>query len=199
MAGASVVGTGLSIMGRLSSASDASSNRAAALNTALNTTIPSINQSLGQIYNANSGREIQERDKAATEAFDINRQMADAKGAATAAAGDAGVGGVSFSNILSDFEMREGLAAGKRNYNYATKVQSIADENQAQQERARGTINQVINQAVASTPVPSPMSTYMGIGADVAGAGLKIADKYGLFDLSKDKVDPATGNTIPKS
>ncbi|MBN9538318.1 MAG: hypothetical protein J0H77_16480 [Alphaproteobacteria bacterium] len=55
----------------------------------------------------------QERDAAAAESFDVLRGMAEAKGTATVAAGEAGVGGVSFANILSDFETRESLAMGK--------------------------------------------------------------------------------------
>ncbi|MDP1964409.1 MAG: hypothetical protein Q8K93_19675 [Reyranella sp.] len=53
------------------------------------------------------------------------------QGAATAAAGDVGVGGVSFANILSDFEVREGTAKGNIDYNVAAKTRQIADENAA--------------------------------------------------------------------
>jgi predicted metal-dependent peptidase len=195
--GAQVIGTGLSIVDRMSSRSTAVDNRGAVISTALNETIPSINQSLGQVYNSNQARTLQERDKAATEAFDVLRGMAEAKGTAVAAAGDAGVGGVSFANILSDFEMREGLSRGNTDYNYEAKAQQIQDENIAAQNKAKGQINSVLNQAVSSTPVPSATSMWAGIGGDVIGAGLKIGDRLGLFD-KKAKIDPATGQTIPK-
>lgn len=192
--GMSAVSTGLSIADRVSKQGTAQGNRDAALYTALTKTIPSINESLGQTYNSNQARAIQERDKTASEAFDVTRQMAEAKGAATAAAGDAGVGGVSFANILSDFEMREGLYEGKANYNYTAKVQQIADDSAASEAKAKSQINSVLNGAIAATPVPSTTSMWAGIGGDVVGAGLRIGDRFGLFD-SKAKVDPATGRT----
>lgn len=195
---ATTVGTGLSIVDRMSSRSTAVGNRDAALNTALTSTIPSINELLGQVYNANQGRANQERDAAATESFDILRARAEAKGTATAVAADAGVGGVSFANILGDFEMREGLAKGKLDYNFATKNQQIADDNLQARSKGQAQINSVLNAAVNATPVPSATSMWAGIGGDAIGAGLKVGDKLGLFD-SETKVDPATGNTNPAS
>lgn len=195
--GVTAVSTGLSIMGKISGQADAAANRDRAMDSALSQTIPSINQSLAQVYNSNSARANQERDAAATESFDILRSMAEAKGTATVAAGEAGVGGVSFANILSDFETRESLAKGKLDYNVATKVQQIGDDNMQAKTRAQAQINSAINAAVNATPVPSTMSVLAGIGADVGGAGLKIADKIARpnkdEDSSSAKVDPATG------
>lgn len=193
--GATALGSGLSIMGRVSAQGAAQANRDAAVRTALDQTIPSINASLGQVYNSNAARVNQERDKAATEAFDVTRQMAEAKGSAVAAAGDAGVGGVSFANILGDFEMREGLNKANSDYNYKTKAQQVADENTTAQTRGQAQINGALNGAVASTPVPSTMSTLAGAAGDAIGAGLKIGDRLGLFD-AKTKIDPVTGRTI---
>lgn len=193
--GATALSTGLSIADRVSSRSAAVDNRNNALSTALDYTIPSINQSLGQVYNSNSARSIQERDAAATQSFDILRGMAEAKGTATVAAGDAGVGGVSFANILSDFEMREGLAKSTIDYNYATKNQQVADDNLQAHSKAQSQINSVMNAAVNATPVPSATGMWAGIGADAIGSGLKIGDKLGLFD-KKSKVDAATGSVI---
>ena len=90
-------------------------------------------------------------------------------------------GGVSFANILSDLEMREGLSRGTTDLNYTNKVQQIANENAATEAKTKGAINSTINQAVASTPVPTG-NPFLGAAADIAGAGLKIADKTGLFD-----------------
>lgn len=196
--GAQVLGTGLGIVDKMSSQAGAAANRSAAIDTALTQTIPSINESLAQVYNSNSARGNQERDAAATESFDILRSMAEAKGTAVVAAGEAGVGGVSFANILSDFETRESLAKGKLDYNYATKAQQIADDNLQAKTKAQAQINSTLNATVNATPVPSATSMWAGIGADIAGAGLKIADKQGLFDKG-NKVDPATGTVIKKS
>jgi hypothetical protein len=195
-AGATVIGTGLSIMDRVSQSGNAKANRGAALNAVLNGTIPAINESLGQVYNANAAKTVQEQDKAAVEKFDILRGMAEAKGTAMVAAGDAGVGGVSFANILSDFETREGLAKGNIDYNVRAKTQAIADENLAAQGKAKAQINSAINAAVIGTPIPSDTGMWAGIGADTIKAGLSIGDKYGLFD-NKTKVDPKTGTTYP--
>lgn len=192
--GASVLSTGLSIAERVSAAGAASANRATALNSVLNDTVPAINQSLAQVYNSNAARTAQENDKQATERFDILRGMAEAKGAATAAASEAGVGGVSFANILSDFEMREGLAASSLDYNYLTAAQQISDDNVQAQTRAKAQINSSINAAINATPLPSSGALWAGIGSDVAGAGLTIGGKLGLFDR-KPKVDPNSGAT----
>jgi hypothetical protein len=196
--GATVLTTGLGIADKMSSQAGAAANRSAAINTALTETIPSINQSLAQVYNSNGARVNQERDAAATESFDILRGMAEAKGTATVAAGEAGVGGVSFANILSDFETRESLAMGKLDYNTVTKTQQIADDNLQAKTKAQAQINSTVNATVNATPVPSATSMWAGIGADIGLASLKIGDKAGWFD-TKNKVDPATGTVIKKS
>jgi len=191
---ATVVGTGLSIMDRTSSHRAAVDNRGIALNSVLNETVPAINQSLAQVYNSNTARQVQENDMQATERFDILRGMTEAKSTATAAAGDAGVGGVSFANILQDFEMREGLAAGSLDYNYATAAQQISDDNVQAQTKAKAQINSSINAAINSTPLPSSGALWAGIGSDAIGAGLTIGGKLGLFDR-KPKVDANSGAT----
>lgn len=202
MVGTSVIGTTLTIADKMSQRGTAIDNRQAAIDGVLSQTIPSINQSLAQTFNSNAARTHQEQDKAAVEKFDILRGMAEAKGTATAAAGDAGVGGVSFSHILSDFETREGLAAGNIDYNVTSKTQQIADENEAQERRAQGAINSSVNQAISSTPVPSAGSTFAGIGADSLRGGLTIASQMGAFEkdgIFGKKIDPATGASFDHS
>lgn len=198
MAGTAVVGTALTIADKMSQRGTAVGNRQAALDGVLNQTIPSINQSLAQTYNSNAAKTNQEQDKAAVERFDILRGMAEAKGTATAAAGDAGVGGVSFSHILSDFETREGMAAGNIDYNVRSKTQQIDDENAGQQRRAQGAITSAINQAVGGTPVPSEGGMWAGIAADSLKGGLSIASQMGAFEkggLFGKKIDPSTGSS----
>lgn len=196
--GATVIGTGLSIMDRASKHTAAVSNRNDMLSSVLNETVPSINQSLAQgVYNSNAARTNQERDAATTQSFDILRGMAEAKSTATVAAAEAGVGGVSFANVLADFEMREGLAKANLDYNVTAKGQQIADESVAASKKAQAQINSAINAAVNATPVPSPTALWAGIGSDVVGAGLKIGDKLGVFD-DKTKIDPATGTSFWK-
>lgn len=194
--GASAIGTGLSIMDRASTRGTAVSNRQAAINGVLNETIPSINQSLGQVYNSNNARTNQENDKQAVEKFDVLRGMTEAKGTATVAAGEAGVGGVSFANILSDFETREGMAKANIDYNAKTKMQQVADDSQAAQRKAQGAINSAVNAAVTGTPVPSETGMWAGMGADAIKGGLTIADRLDLFDTKK-KIDPTTGRAYP--
>ncbi len=202
MVGTSVIGTTLTIADKMSQRGTSIDNRQAAINGVLNETIPSINESLAQTYNSNAARTIQERDKAAVERFDILRGMAEAKGTATAAAGDAGVGGVSFSHILSDYETREGMAAGNLDYNVISKTQQIADENAGQERRAQGAINSAVNQAITSTPVPSMGSTFAGIASDSLKGGLTIASQMGAFEkggIFGKKIDPATGASFDHS
>lgn len=199
MAGTAVVGTALTIADKMSQRGTAVGNRQSAIDGVLSQTVPSINQSLAQTYNSNAARTNQEADKAAVEKFDILRAMAEAKGTATVSAAEAGVGGVSFSHILSDFETREGFAFGNIDYNVTSKTQQIADENAAQEKRAQGAINSAVNQAITSTPVGSLEGTFAGIGADALKGGLSIADKMGAFEkggiFGKKTIDSATGQS----
>lgn len=196
-AGAAVIGTGLSIVDRISSAGAAGSNRDAALRTVMTETVPEINKSLANVYNSNQARAIQESDAAATQSFDILRGMAEAKSTAKAAAGDIGVGGVSFANILSDFEMREGMTRANIDQNYRMTANQINEDNLAAQQKAKAQINTSINAAVQGNPVPSGAGLWAGIGADAVGGAIKIADRFELF--KKPTVDAKTGRTIDNS
>jgi len=170
---ASVAGAGLSTVGRLSQYSGASDlfiKNAEAANIALANT-----------YNANTTRAIQEGDKAATESFDVVRGLAEAKGKAAAAAGEAGVEGVSFANILSDHEAKLGRARANIDANYQMAAGQIQNDQEAARNRAKGQIN--------SVPQSSETGLYAGIGADVIGAGLKIAD---IYSTPKSKTRPGT-------
>ncbi|MFZ5781343.1 MAG: virion core protein, T7 gp14 family [Pseudomonadota bacterium] len=201
--GTTVLSTGLGIADRLGQAGAAGSAHAASIahrnavvSSALNETIPSIYRSLGQVYNSNSARANQESDAAATESFDILREMVAAKATAQVAASEAGVGGVSFANILQDLEMREGLAKGTIDLNYAYKVQQIDDDNQQAYGRAKGQASSVINAAIQGTPIaPEPVAPWAGIGGDAAKGGLQISKDLGLFD-KKPKIDTNTGRTV---
>jgi len=128
------------------------------------------NIALANTYNANQSRAIQEGDKAATESFDVVRGLAEAKGKSVAAAGEAGVEGVSFANIMSDLEAREGRARGNIDANYQMTQGQIQNDSEAARSRAKGQINSVVQ--------PSTTGLYAGFGADLFGAGLKIADIY---------------------
>ena len=193
LAGSAAAGTGLQIIGAVSKNGEkqAQYNQGQAYVTQASTT---INQQLGQVYNSNAARANQENDAAATQSFDIVRAMAGAKGTAVASAGDAGVGGVSFSNILSDFEMREGLARGTEDYNYAAKTRQIADENIQARNRALSQVQSVVNSA---PPPPSATSLWADIGSSAINGGLRIADAFGAFD--KKKPEPQRTVTTPKA
>jgi hypothetical protein len=159
---ASVAGAGLSIVGQTSKYQD---NSALYIQNA-----EAANVALANTYNANQTRAIQEGDKAATESFDVVRGLAEAKGKSLAAAGEAGVEGVSFANILSDLESREGRARGNIDANYQMAAGQIQNDNEAARNRAKGQINSVAR--------PSETGLYAGVGADLFGAGLKIADAF---------------------
>lgn len=128
------------------------------------------NRALAQTYNANSTRQMQEQDKARVDNFDVVRSMAEAKGKANASAGEAGVGGVSFSNVLADYAMRTGNAEGKTNANYAMNDAQIQSEQYAARSRTEAAIN--------STPRPSELGMYAGMASDAIKGGLKIYDIY---------------------
>lgn len=159
---ASVAGAGLSTIGQMSKYAD---NSALYIENGRQANI-----ALANTYNANQTRAIQEGDKAATESFDVVRGLAEAKGRANAEAGEAGVEGVSFANVLSDFEAREGRARGNISGNYQMAQGQIQSDNEAARRRAEGQINSVAR--------PSETGLYAGVGADLFKAGLKIHDAF---------------------
>lgn len=168
---ASIAGAGMSTVGRLSQYSGASDLYIQNAQQA--------NIALANTYNANRTRAIQEGDKAATESFDVVRGLAEAKGKSAAASGEAGVEGVSFANILNDLEARESRARGNIDANYQMTQGQIQNDNEAARSRAKGQINSVQS--------PSETGLYAGIGADLFGAGLKIAD---IYSTPKGKTKP---------
>lgn len=168
-AAATVAGTAMSVVGKASQYQD---NSRLFIDNAYNT-----NVALANSYNTTQTRAIQEGDKAATENFDIVRGLAVAKSKATAAAGEAGVEGVSFANILSDFEAREGRAKASNDMNYKMVVGQVQNEQESTRSRAKAQI--------ASVPQPSETGLYASIGADLFKGGLKIYEAY----------DPKAGKT----
>ena len=134
------------------------------------------NIALTHTYNANSSRMQQEQDKVRTDNFDVVKAMAEAKGKANASAGESGVGGVSFQNVMSNFEMKEGGVRGNNDANYAMTLGQISDENESARSRTKAVIN--------STPLPSETGMWAGIAADGAKAALKI---YDIWDKDPPK------------
>lgn len=135
------------------------------------------NRALANTYNLNQARQLQEGDKAATEAFDVVKAMARAKGKAVAAAGEAGVEGVSFSTLLSDLEAREAGARAKGDYNYRANNQQLQDEQEAAKKRAESQINSMERPAA-----PSSTGLWMDVGANVIKGGIDV-----LKIFEKDK------------
>lgn len=134
------------------------------------------NRALAQNYNGMGLHQSEIADKAATDNFDVVRGMVVAKGKAVAAAGEAGVEGVSFANVLSDLEMRAGDATGKINYNYTAGIQTSQNEKEAARSRA--------DAAISGMPQANSLGLYAGIGADAVTGALKIYEagaKGGLW------------------
>jgi len=156
--GGTALSTGLGVLGSL--------GRNAQQAYTYDATARNANIALANSYNTTQAKDNQEADKTATQSFDIVRAMAEAKGTATAAAGEAGVGGVSFANVLSSLEMKEGMARGSNDENYTTSIQQNQDETLANQSKAKAIIN--------STPQPSNLGLFTDIAAQSVKGGLKI-------------------------
>lgn len=159
-AAASVAQLGLSVAGTMS-------KQQSLADTSAQTTY-NANTALGQSYNGVQLKQNQAADKATQQSFDVLKQMAVAKGKATVGAGEAGVGGISFSNVLADFEAKRAEAKGKTDYNYASEVQAGEDEKKALRSRAESVI--------AATPKPNAMTAMAEVGGAGVNAGLKIYD-----------------------
>lgn len=170
-AGAAVLSTGLSIV---NSVSKNQQQEAMAVGTGEN-----ANRALAQSYNATQTRYNNAADKNANERFDVARSMAEAKGTATASAGESGTDGVSFANVLQSIEAKSGRAGSKMDYEYGSEIGAANAESLANREKTKSII--------ASTPKPSSTGMFAEIGGAATKAGLKIyeafdwggTDKYG--------------------
>jgi len=160
--GTAVAGLAMNVVGKSAKYAD---NSALYIENAEN-----ANRALAQTYNQNRTRQLQEADKAQTESFDIVRSMAEAKGKAVAAAADAGVEGVSFANLMSDFEAKEARTRANIDQNYTMAIQQTQSEQEAARERAKSQINSVSR--------PSQTGLWMDVGADALKTGLKIYDAF---------------------
>lgn len=139
-------------------------------------TMENANRALAQSYNATQLKNNQDADKAQSDSFDVAREMAQAKGKASAAAGEAGVGGVSFANLMSDYEAGAGRAKGNIDYNYTSSIQQNQSEAEANRQKTVSAIN--------NTPKPSQL----GLFTDIAGQGLKSGLKiYDAFDKGSSR------------
>lgn len=172
--GAAVASTALNIVGKTTQYAD---NSRLYIENGM-----AANRSLANTYNSIQTKMIQEGDKAATESFDVVRGLAEAKGKATSAAGEAGVEGVSFANILSDYEAREGRARANIDANYQMAVGQGINEMEGARDRAKAQIN--------ATPIPSEAGLYASVGGDAIRAGLKIYDAFDDRGPGKDKHKP---------
>lgn len=176
--GGTLLSTGLSMFGRMAGSAQ---QQGLYIQNAVNQ-----NKALAQNYNGIGLRQSQIADKAQSDNFDVLRGLAIAKGKATAAAGEAGVGGVSFASLVSDLEMRDGAATGNNNYNYTAGIQNSQNEKDAAKSRTESNI--------ASMPQANPLSLYAGLAADGINGALKIYDtgrKGGLWNFD----DTPTGTT----
>ncbi len=166
--GAPLATAGLSMFGRLAAASQ---NTGLYIQNAY-----AQNRALAQNFNGLNLQQSQAGDKAATDNFDIVRGMAVAKGKAVTAAGEAGVEGHSFANVLGDYEMREGLAKANNDYNYTANIARTQSEKDAMRSRTLANIS--------GMPITNQAGMFAGIAADAITGGLKIYEagsKGGLW------------------
>lgn len=176
--GTTALTTGLSMFGRMAGAG--------MTNSLYIQNAQNQNRALAQNYNGIGLKQSQISDKAQSDNFDILRGLAQAKGKAVAAAGEAGVGGVSFANVLSDLNVRDAMATGNTDANYQASEQNAQNEKDAAKSRTDANI--------ASLPQANNVSLYAGLGADAATGALKIYDtgkKGGLWGSD----DVPTGTT----
>lgn len=131
------------------------------------------------------------REASAVANFDKARQGAEARGAALAAAGDAGVYGVSLDALLSDFHRQEAMFTQRNNQNLVMKEQATAqqisgfrNEAQARSKMLKpyqpGPLAPVDYVGPALAVVQSGANSYMNFNAG-ANRGAGIRDSSGVF------------------
>lgn len=124
------------------------------------------NKAAASAYAGTTLRQQQENAKAAQDKFDVNLQMEAAKATAATSAGESGVGGVSFANLLTDYESRAGRANAVTDANAQATVAALQSDKESTNAKTAAVIN--------SVPAPSPLGLFADIGAQVAKGGLKI-------------------------
>jgi len=154
------VGAALSIAGSV--ASNRQQARAYSANAS------AANRAVVNSYAGAGLRQQQEQQKAAQDKFDVGLQMAEAKSTATVAAGESGVGGISFANLLSDYEARAGRTNATTDANAEMAVSAVQADKESTQAKGQSAIN--------AMPRPSPLGLFADVGAQAARAGLRIYD-----------------------
>ncbi len=129
-----------------------------------------INKATVNSYTGLGLRQMQEQDAAAVEKFDVMVQQREAQGTAKVSAGESGVEGVSFSNLMSDYAARGGRARSRVEKNSEMAVQAV--QQQKETAKLQG------DAQLAAIQRPSKMNLFADVGIQLARGGMKIYDAY---------------------
>ncbi len=127
------------------------------------------NNALVKEYQATQTRQIQEEDAAAIQKQDVARQARAARATTMAAAGEAGVSGLSVDALLADIYGKEATTKDRVTQNTGFTVQNLTSEMDGFKAKAQDRINSMpwANQ-------PSPFAAALKIG----GSGLNSLSLY---------------------
>lgn len=127
------------------------------------------NNALVKEYQATQTRQIQEEDAAAVQKQDVAREARAARATTMAAAGEAGVSGLSVDALLADIYGKEATTKDRVTQNTGFTVQNLTSEMDGFKAKAQDRINSMpwANQ-------PSPFAAALKIG----GAGLNGYSQY---------------------
>ena len=114
-------------------------------------------------------RQIQEEDAAAIQKQDISREARAARATTMAAAGEAGVSGLSVDALLADVHGKEATAKDRISQNSGFTTSNLTREMDGLKAKAQDRIN-----SMPWASGPSPFAAALKIG----GAGLNSFDKY---------------------
>lgn len=118
----------------------------------------------------------QEKEAHAVNVFDIERQARSAQAVATISAGEAGVTGTSFRELIADIDRERGEALDRSQQNL--------DDRMAMLEREKISGRTIMQQRIASVPSPSGFGVVAGIGSALFGFGNTV------LELNRGKASP---------
>jgi hypothetical protein len=138
----------------------------------------------------------QEEQALAEKGHDLSIATMQAKGTAKAAAADAGVGGASLDHLLDDFNRQESMMLGRLELN-----QQFSEQARVSRETGYGnTWKQRVTSIQPFNPSPVAQVDYLSPILGIGTAGLKVADKNGIFTKPKVADAPsATPFRFPKA
>lgn len=160
---APVLGLAFGVMGQFAQY-NAEKQQAAMTEAAYQQNKSNAHTALRSDYSQNNLRAIQEGEKKSAEDQKARIQQAKLKAKSRLSAGEAGITGISVSNLTADIATQASTEAASREYNYISTINQLQEEGKSAQARAQSRID-----SAPRGVKPSKLGLIAGIGSSFMG------------------------------